>query len=136
VVSPGFKLDGEAEARAESGAYLGNITKSTMLETPPPGAGFTTDIDDLPAEAIWLAMIEIVSEEGLKNIVFCLNPFHCTTEEPVNPAPLIVREFTVVPATAEFGETYDMLGTAFSILNWTVPLVPPPGPGFEADTYA
>ncbi len=103
MVSPGFKLDGEAEPRAESGVYLGNITKSTLLETPPPGAGFTTDIEDLPAEAIWLAPIEIVSEDGLTNSVSCLDPFHYTTEELVNPAPLIVSDIPVVPATAEFG---------------------------------
>ena len=88
------------------------IVKVWALEVPPPGAGFTTVTETVPAAAMSAAVIAAVTWLEETYVVVRLDPFHCTTEPlskplpftvSVNPAPSAVVEVGLRPVVAGTG---------------------------------
>ena len=61
-----------------------------LFDAPPPGPGFTTVTDDVPAEAISVCGTLAVSFDELANTVARGLPFQFTTEPATNPVPVTV----------------------------------------------
>src|SRR5438093_12620278 len=85
-----------------------------MLEAPPPGVGFTTVIDAVPATAIFAAGTVAVSCELLTNVVASGVPFQLTVAPETKPVPLTVSVKSGPPgATAEGTSGWLTNGTGF-----------------------
>jgi hypothetical protein len=79
------------------------IVKICAAEVPPPGAGFTTVIEAVPAAAMSAAGIMAVMDELEMKVVASGMPFQYTTEELTKFAPEIVRVKLLLPAAVEVG---------------------------------
>ena len=100
--------------------------KFEAAEVPPPGAGLTTVIESVPADAMSLAGMLAVSCVGLTRVVVRPEPFTCTPELPTKFVPLIVSVLAPPPAIALVGERLVTLGTGLRTVKFVV-AVPPPG---------
>jgi hypothetical protein len=66
------------------------IWKNSTLETPPPGAGFDTVTEAVPAAALSEVVMAAFSCESVTNVVARALPFQSTTEPDTKPVPLTV----------------------------------------------
>jgi hypothetical protein len=89
-----------ANVRAEDG--LGTL-KYITFEAPPPGAGFVTVMEAVPASAISEAGIAAVICKLLMKVVVRGLPFQFAVELETNPVPLIVRVNPALPGAALVG---------------------------------
>ena len=79
--------------------------KKPTLEVPPPGVGFTTVTDPVPAVLMSAALIVTVSCLSLMNWVERGLPFQFTTEFDTNPVPFTVKVNDEPPGTALAGSS-------------------------------
>ena len=112
----------------------------SALEVPPPGAGFTTVTDAVPAVRISEAGTCAVSLTALTNVVGSFTPFQ-STAEPVlppltKPVPFTVRVKLAPPIVALLGMMEVIAGTGLLMLNVNALEVPPPGPPLNTVTDA
>src|SRR5271154_1825922 len=63
-----------------------------MLEVPPPGAGFSTVTNAVPAVAMSAALIAACTLLLEIKVVARRDPSHCTTAPATNPLPFTVKE--------------------------------------------
>jgi hypothetical protein len=124
---PAVALDGESEARVGAGLLIVNVRAP---EVPPPGVGFVTVIDAVPAVAMSLAGTVAVKFVPLTYFVFSPVPFHFTVDPETNFVPVTVRVNAAPPAVALEGESEVAAGNGFLMVNVRALDVPPPGVGF------
>jgi hypothetical protein len=94
------KLDGARSAIEE----LGVVTeKKITFEVPPPGLGFTTVTEAVPAWAMSEARILAFNREELTRVVALGLPFQFTTEAESNPVPFTARLNPVPPGLVASG---------------------------------
>ena len=94
---------------------------------PPPGPGFNTVMESVPALAMSLAGILAVSRVLLTKLVFRFEPFTCTLAPLTKLLPLTVRVNAWPPALALVGEMLERPGTGLLTVNVREPLTPVPG---------
>jgi len=103
------------------------MVKFTGLEVPPPGVGFVTVTDAVPADAITAAGMAAVNCVELTNVVVGIVPPKLTIEVVIKLAPLMVKvKPDALPATALVGDIAVIVGTGFP--PPPVKAVPPPHP--------
>jgi hypothetical protein len=112
------------------------IVKVNPFDVPPPGVGFITVTDAVPAVAMSLAGTEAVNFVLLTYFVFSPFPFHCTVEVETKLVPFTVRVNAAPPAVALEGESEVAVGSGFLMVNVRAFDVPPPGVGFTTVTNA
>jgi hypothetical protein len=96
------------------------IVKISLFEVPPPGAGFDTVTEDVPAKAISEERMVAVSDELETNVVARKLPFHRTVDEAMKFVPFTVRVKSPPPATVDVGLKEVVVGTGFPIIFSTV----------------
>jgi hypothetical protein len=114
------------------------MLKVTVLETPPPGAGFKTVTVAVPVAAMSLAGICAMRGPPL-SVVDISFPFQRTTELGIKFVPITVKVKACAPTGAQLGSRELIVGTAFVPLGtskFTVFEVPPPGAGLVTVTAA
>jgi hypothetical protein len=79
------------------------MDKKVTFDVPPPGVGFTTVTDAVPALAISAALIFAVSCDLLTNVVSRGLPFKFTTDPETKPVPFTVRVNAGLPGTTASG---------------------------------
>jgi hypothetical protein len=112
------------------------IVKVWALEVPPPGAGFTTVTEAVPAVAISATVIVAVNWVGETYVVVRPEPFQFTAETETKPLPFTVSANPAPPAVAEAGLRPVVASTGLLIVNVWALEVPPPGAGFTDVTEA
>jgi hypothetical protein len=103
------------------------------FDVPPPGAGFVTVTDGVPALATSPAKIETVTCVALTNVVVRAAPPKFTTDVFRKLVPFTVNVNAPEPTIALVVESEVTVGTGFGaalILKDTEFDVPPPGVGF------
>jgi hypothetical protein len=95
-------------------AYSYLIVKVNALDVPPPGVGFFTLTDAVPAVAMSLAGTEAVNFVSLTYFVVNPLPFHSTVEALTNFVPVTVRVNAAPPAVALEGESALSVGTGLT----------------------
>jgi hypothetical protein len=106
------------------------------FEVPPPGAGFTTVTDAVPAVATFAAGTIAVSLIEETNVVVRGEPFQLTTEVETKLVPFTVKVNWELPAVVEVGLIEVVVGTGLLMVNVCGFEVPPPGAGFTTVTDA
>ena len=106
------------------------------FDVPPPGAGFTTVTDAVPAFATRAAVTVAVSCVEETNVVVKAVPFQRTDEVATKLVPFTVRVNCGDPARHELGLIELVVGTGLLMVNVTAFDVPPPGAGFTTVTDA
>jgi hypothetical protein len=112
------------------------IVNVCALDVPPPGVGFTTVIDAVPAVATREAGTVTVSCVEEEDVGVRLVPPNLTTELETNLVPVTVNVKSVLPAATQFGLIEVVVGTGLLMVNVTAFDVPPPGAGFTTVTDA
>jgi hypothetical protein len=107
-----------------------------VADAPPPGAGFATEIDKLPAEPISAAAIAAVTCVPLTKVVGRLDPFTCTAEPFTKFEPFTVRVKAPLPATTVAGDKLESDGVGLLTVKASDVLVPPPGVDTVTDKSA
>ena len=131
---PASPVVGETEVTVGNGLLIENDVAG---DVPPPGAGFVTVIDALPAVAISAAVIVAVIWPPLTNVVALGLPLKFTTEVEIRLVPLTISVNWAPPAVAEFGTKEVIVGAgllAADTLKFTEFDAPPPGVGFVTTT--
>jgi len=106
------------------------------FEVPPPGVGFTTVTDAVPAVATFAAGTMAVSCAEETNVVVRAEPFQFTFEVETKLVPFTVNVNPPLPAVVELGLIEVVVGTGLLIVNVCGLDVPPPGVGFTTVTDA
>ena len=109
------------------------------MEVPPPGTGFDTAIEAVPASRVSAAAMEPRSCVALTKVVGRSKPFQSTLEPDMNPVPLIVRVRAPPATVAEAGVMLEIVGTGLSawrIENGAEFETPPSASGFATATVA
>jgi hypothetical protein len=96
------------------------------LDVPPPGLGFTTVTDAVPAVATFAAGTMAVSLVEETNVVTRGEPFQLTVEVETNLVPFTVRVNWADPAVVELGLIEVVVGTGLLIVRVSVALPVPP----------
>lgn len=133
VPDPAFAETGFIAVRVGVGLLM---EKVEFADVPPPGAGFETEIDAVPAVAMSLADIEAVSWLALIKVVVRVLPFHRTVLPLTKFDPLTVKVNVLLPACVELGLSVVIDGEGFVIEKDPCPEVPPPGVGLNTVTAA
>ena len=107
-----------------TGAAL--IVNVCALDVPPPGLGFTTVIDAVPAVATRDAGTVAVSCVEETKLVARGAPFQFTVEVETNLVPFTVKVNCALPAVVEVGQIEVMVGTGLLIVRVSVALPVPP----------
>jgi hypothetical protein len=110
--------------------------KFSGLEAPPPGEGFSTVTEAVPAVAMSPAGTEAVTCVLLTYVVVSPVPFHCTVDPETKFVPVTVRVNAAPPAVADVGESEVALGSGLLMVKVRALDVPPPGEGFSTVTEA
>jgi hypothetical protein len=79
--------------------------KNKTFDVPPPGAGLTTAMEAVLAEATSEAKIEAVSCEELTNAVVRETPFQVTKDPATNPVPFTVSVKPALPGATAVGNS-------------------------------
>jgi hypothetical protein len=87
------------------------IVNVCALDVPPPGLGFTTVIEAVPAVAIREAGTLAVSCVEETNVVTSVVAFHFTVEVETNLVPLTVKVKPALPAVIQVGLIEVVVGT-------------------------
>jgi hypothetical protein len=130
---PAAVLEGESKLAVGTGLLMVNVR---ALVVPPPGEGFTTVTDAVPAVAMSPAGTEAVNCVLLTWLVVSPVAFHCTVEVETNLVPVTVSVKAGPPAVALKGESKVAVGTGLLIVKVRAFDVPPPGEGFTTVTDA
>ena len=96
-------------------------------DAPPPGVGFTTVIDKLPAPATSDAGIAAVTWVLLTKVVVRFVPLTCTIEPETKLLPVTVNVNPALPAVTLDGEMAARAGTGLLTVKFNVPDVEPSG---------
>jgi len=112
------------------------IVNVCAFEVPPPGAGFTTVMDAVPAVAMSAAGTVAVSCVEETNVVVSEVAPQRTVEVETKLVPVTVKVNCGPPAIAQVGLIEVIVGTALLIVNVCAFDVPPPGAGFTTVTLA
>ena len=110
--------------------------KVNALDVPPPGVGFITVTDAVPAAAMSLAGTEAVTFVPLTYFVVSPVPFQRTVEVETKFVPVTVRVNAAPPAVAPGGESELAFGDGLLTVNVRAHDLPPPGVGFITVTPA
>jgi hypothetical protein len=102
------------------------MLKVTAFDVPPPGAGFTTVTDAVPALAIRAAGTVAVSCVALTNVVVSAVPFQFTVEPETKLVPFTVNVNCAPPAVAEVGLIEVIVGTGLLMVMTSVAVPVPP----------
>ena len=102
------------------------MLKGTAAEAPPPGAGFVTVTEAVPAVASRLAGILALSAVAPLYVVASDEPFHMTAEVERKLLPDRVTVVSPLPTCAELGVSEVSAGTG--LLGGGTVFVPPPQP--------
>src|SRR5438477_23090 len=102
------------------------MLKVTALDVPPPGAGFTTVMDAVPALAIRAAGTVAVSCVALTYVVVSGLPFQFTVEPETKLVPFTVSVNCAPPAVAEVGLIEVIVGTGLLMVMTSVAVPVPP----------
>src|SRR4051812_34650087 len=100
----------------------------TAADAPPPGAGFATVIECVPAAARSAAIRTAVSCVPLTKVVCRALPSTCTVVAAKKPVPLMATEADAEPAGKDDGEIWVIAGMGLLICRLIEPvemLVPP-----------
>jgi len=108
--------------------------KVCAFEVPPPGAGFTTVTEFVPAFAMSVLVIVAVSCAAETKTVDLATPFQSTVDEATKFVPFTVSVKSELPAVVEVGVIEVVVGTGFVIVKVSEFDVPPPGVGFTTVT--
>jgi hypothetical protein len=130
---PAVTLEGESEVALGFGLLM---VKVSPLDVPPPGVGFTTVTDAVPAVAMSLAGTVAVNSVALTYFVASPVPFHFTVEVETKFVPATVRVNAAPPAVALEGESEVGVGDGLLMVKVSPLDVPPPGVGFTTVTDA
>lgn len=122
---------GESEVIAGAGLL---IVKVCAPDAPPPGDGFVTVTDGVPAVAISAAVMAAVICVALTKVVVLAAPLKFTTEAATKLVPLTVRVKAAPPAVALVGESEVIVGARLLTVKLVAVDVPPPGAGFVTVT--
>src|SRR5450755_2546094 len=131
AAAPAVADEGESVVMVGTGLLT---TKFTVLETPPPGAGFVTTTGLLPAVDWSAALKGIVNCVALTKVGVCATALKVTVEAALKPVPLIVRVCAEAPTIADAGASVVIVGAAFVIVKLIVLDAPPPGAGLVTTT--
>ena len=94
-------------------AMLGLMVNLRAPDVPPPGEGFTTVTEAVPAAPMSLAKIAAVNCVPLTKVVARALPFHCTVEVATKFVPVTVIVNPVPPApTTPIGRFRPAIGCA------------------------
>jgi hypothetical protein len=96
------------------------MVKVCAFDVPPPGAGFTTVTEAVPAFATRAAVTVAVSCVEETNVVVKAVPFQRTDEVATKLVPFTVRVNCGDPAKHELGLIEVIVGTGLLIVNITV----------------
>ena len=111
---PAVTLEGLMNERMGKGADTGN---STEVEAPPPGSGLNTKTTTVPPLSISLARILAFNCVGLTNVVLRAFPPKLTVAPGKKFAPLTCKVNLAPSAVAEDGESEEIMGTGFSVVD-------------------
>lgn len=131
---PASALAGESVVTVGAGLLIVSVAAADI---PPPGAGFVTLIEALPAVAISAAVIVAVTCVPLVNVVVLGDPLRLTTEVEIRFVPFTVSENVGPPAVVAAGTNELIVGAgllAAEILKLMEFDVPPPGVGLVTET--
>ena len=132
AADPAAAVAGAMEAIAGAGLLTLNVA---VAEFPPPGAGFATLTEALPAVDRSVAVIAAVSWVDPIYVVVRLVPFHSTCELGTKPLPVMVSDNAPEPTLAEAGTIEASAGTGLAVtVNVAPDDVPPPPPALAALT--
>ena len=106
------------------------------FDVPPPGVGFTTLTDAVPAVAMRAPGTVAVSCVAETNAVVSAVPFHLTVEPDTKLVPFTVSVNCPPPAVAHVGLIELVVGPGLLIVNVCEFEVPPPGAGVTTVTDA
>jgi hypothetical protein len=106
------------------------IVNVCAFEVPPPGVGFTTVMEAVPAVAMSAAGTVAVSCVEETNVVVREVPPQRTVEVETKFVPVTVKVNCGPPAVAQVGLIAVVVGTGLLMVNVTAFDVPPPGAGF------
>jgi hypothetical protein len=112
------------------------IVNVCALDVPPPGLGFTTVIDAVPAVATRDADTVAVSCVEETKLVARGVAFHFTVEPETKLVPFTVKVKSALPPVVQVGLIEVVVGTGLLIVNVCGLDVPPPGLGFTTVTDA
>jgi len=96
------------------------------VDVPPPGPGFTTVIDAVPAVATREAGTVAVSWMDETNVVVSAVPFQFTVEVETKFVPFTVRVKSVLPVVTQFGLIEVVVGTGLLMVISSVAVPVPP----------
>ena len=96
------------------------------FDVPPPGAGFTTVTDAVPAFATRAAVTVAVSCVEETNVVVKAVPFQRTDEVATKLVPFTVRVKSAPPAGAQVGLSEVVVGTGLLMVMTSVVVPVPP----------
>jgi hypothetical protein len=85
-------------------------------DVPPPGEGFTTVTNAVPADATSLAGMAAVSCDVLTSVVVRAAPLQFTVDPTTNPDPVTVSVNAASPTVTEAGDRAVSTGTGFLLL--------------------
>lgn len=134
AADPAVALVGERIVTVGTGLLIVSVTAA---DVPPPGAGFVTVIEAVPAVATSAAEIMAVTWVALLNVLVLDDPLKFTVEVEIKFVPFTINENAGPPAVALFGTNEVIAGTglfAAEILKLMELDVPPPGVGFVTET--
>src|SRR4029077_4942944 len=106
------------------------IVNVCAFDVPPPGVGFTTVTDAVPAVAMSEAGTVAVSCVEETNVVASEVAPQRTVEVETKFVPVTVKVNCGPPAVAQAGLIAVVVGTGLLMVNLTACDVPPPGAGF------
>jgi len=132
--APAIALAGESVVIVGTGLLIVSVAAG---DVPPPGAGFVTVINPVPAAAISAAVIVAVTCVPLLNDVALGDPLKFTVDVEIKFVPFTANENVGPPAVVAFGTSDVIVGSglfAAEILKLMEFDVPPPGVGFVTET--
>ena len=131
---PARALVGKSVVTVGNGLLIASVAAA---DVPPPGAGFMTVIDAVPAVAISVAKIVAVTCVPLLNVVALGDPLKFTVEVEIKFVPFTINENVAPPAVVALGVSDVIVGAglfATEILKLMEFDVPPPGVGLVTET--
>jgi hypothetical protein len=102
------------------------IVNVCTFDLPPPGLGFTTVIDAVPAVVTREAGTVAVSWMDETNVVVSAVPFQFTVEVETKFVPFTVRVKSVLPVVTQFGLIEVVVGTGLLMVISSVAVPVPP----------
>ena len=94
--------------------------KVWLFEVPPPGAGFETVTEEVPAVVMSDARMVALTDELDTKVVARGLPFQSTLDEATKFVPFTVRVKSVPPAAVEVGLKEVVVGTGFGLDSFPI----------------